>query len=309
MAFSPVLILEVIHGSQAFGLSGPDSDVDRKGIVVGPTVWYGGFLSSPEQEQLTKDHTRFDIRKFFRLAADANPTALEMLWAPDFCRETVTRHGERLLEHRGMFLSRRVADSFGNYAVSQLKRIKTHRRWLLNPPQVEPLRPAFGLPETGLISADQMGAAEAVLQRGEVTNEMLTPNFLQIFNQERQYRAARREWQQYHAWKRDRNPARAKLEEAFGYDTKHAQHLVRLLRMSHEILDTGRVIVQRPDREELLSIKRGEWEFEALIAYADGMKPKIDKAREKSFLPEWPDKESLNLLCSEIVFQVLHEQF
>ncbi|AEZ66297.1 hypothetical protein phiTE_131 [Pectobacterium phage phiTE] len=38
---------------------------------------------------------------------------------------------------------------------------------------------------------------------------------------------------------KNRNAARHELEEKFGYDTKHAMHLVRLLRMSQEILETG----------------------------------------------------------------------
>lgn len=305
-----VLVLEVVHGSQAFGLSSPESDLDLKGIIIGPPEWYGGFLVAPEQLQLSKDHTRYDIRKFFRLASEANPTALEMLWAPDSCRRILSPAGERLLERRGEFLSRRVADSFGTYAVSQLKRIKTHRRWLLQPPQVEPTRAAFGLPERSLISSDQMGAADALMQRGDLSNEMLTPNFLDILDRERRYRVARREWQQFHAWQRERNPVRAKLEAEFGYDTKHAQHLIRLLRMSLEILTTGQVVVSRPDREELLFIKRGGWSFDQVIETADAMSARIQTARNSSTLPEEPDREKLNRFCSELVMQAgVHHEF
>ncbi len=295
------LILEVIHGSQAFGLSGPNSDVDLKGVVVGPPTHYGGFLPAPEQVQLTKDHTRYDIRKFFRLAVDANPTALEMLWAPAHCCQTVTEAGQELISARALFLSRRVADSFGNYAISQLRRIKTHRRWLLHPPKTEPTRAAFGLPERTVIPQDQMGAADALELRGDLSDDMLSPNFLAILDRERQYRAARREWTQFHAWKRDRNPARAQLEAQFGYDTKHAQHLVRLLRMSLEILKEGTVLVERPDRDELLAIKRGAWPFDRLVQQAEEMSEKIEAARLASTLPETPDRERLNTLCSRIV--------
>src|ERR1039458_5020213 len=34
---------------------------------------------------------------------------------------------------------------------------------------------------------------------------------------------------QYNGWKAQRNPKRAELEAKFGYDTKHAMHLVRLM--------------------------------------------------------------------------------
>lgn len=51
------LIYEVVHGSQAFGLDGPESDLDLKGIIAGPPSWYSGFLPSPEQLIINKDHT------------------------------------------------------------------------------------------------------------------------------------------------------------------------------------------------------------------------------------------------------------
>jgi hypothetical protein len=46
-----------------------------------------------------------------------------------------------------------------------LKRIKTHRSWLLDPPQKKPERKDFDLPETSTISSDQYGAAVALVDR------------------------------------------------------------------------------------------------------------------------------------------------
>ena len=39
----PTLIFETVHGSHAYGLAGPKSDLDLKGIVVGPATWYHGY--------------------------------------------------------------------------------------------------------------------------------------------------------------------------------------------------------------------------------------------------------------------------
>ncbi|PKL49043.1 MAG: hypothetical protein CVV42_07715 [Candidatus Riflebacteria bacterium HGW-Riflebacteria-2] len=302
------IIFEAVHGSQAFGLDGPDSDIDIKGIIAGPACWYHGFLEAPEQLILNKDHTLYDIRKFFRLAIEANPTALEMLWAPESCIRVCTAAAEKLLAAREKFLSLRVADSFGKYALSQLKRIKTHRRWLLQPPTSQPQRKHFELPAKPLISGDQLGAADALLASGKVSPGEVSPNFLLMLERERSYRAALKEWQQYEAWKRERNPVRAALEAKFGYDTKHALHLVRLLRMALEILTTGAVIVRRPDREELLEVKQGAWKFDDLIDYAERTQQQVQQAREKSHLPELPDKAELNLLCSEILGELLYDR-
>ena len=57
------------------------------------------------------------------------------------------------------------------------------------------------------------------------------------------------------------------LEAAHGYDTKHGAHLVRLLRMGREIVETGSVHVWRGDRDadELLAIRAGAWSYDRLM--------------------------------------------
>jgi predicted nucleotidyltransferase len=65
-----------------------------------------------------------------------------------------------------------------------------------------------------------------------------------------------------------RNEKRALLEAQFGYDTKHAMHLIRLLRMGIEILRDHTVVVRRPDAEELLDIRNGKFTLEQIIEMA-----------------------------------------
>lgn len=299
------LIYETVHGSQAYGLSTPASDIDKKGVLVGPKAWYLGFRGGPEQIENSADHVWFEIRKFIRLAAGANPTLIEVLWTDPAFHLTVTKAGERLVGARRMFLSKRVKDSFAGYAVAQLKRIKTHRRWLLSPPQDEPTRKRFGLPEELLIPRDQMGAADALMERGEMQAADLSPNFLAALALEKRYRSARREWDQYKTWVRERNPARAELEARFGYDTKHAMHLVRLLKMAVEIAQTAFVKVKRDDREELLAIRNGSMSYDDLVAYAEKLSGDVQRAAEHSSLADAPDEQALDALCGSIVEEVL----
>lgn len=299
------LIYETVHGSRAYGLDRADSDEDLKGVFVGPAAWYHGFLGGPEQIELSADHVRFELRKFFRLAAAANPTILELLWtAPEDVR-AATPAGERLLSARGAFLTQRVAGSFGGYALSQLKRIKTHRRWLLTPPRAEPKRADFGLPECTVIPKDQLGAAEALIVQGCFEEAEVTPNFLAVLDRERRYRQARNEWEQYRGWQKQRNPARAALEARFGYDTKHAMHLVRLLRMGAEILADGVVRVRRADREELLAVRDGQWEYDELLANSEQLSRQVEEAARGSRLPAEPDMAALDALCGALVEEVL----
>lgn len=130
----------------------------------------------------------------------------------------------------------------------------------------------------------------------------LNDNFIEIMQKERAYTSAKREWDQYQAWKINRNPARAALEEKYGYDTKHAYHLVRLIRMCREVLTTGKVIVKRPDREELLTIRNGAWSYDQLIEFADREDKELTELYSSTIvLPKMPDREKLDKLCIQLV--------
>jgi predicted nucleotidyltransferase len=301
----PSVIYETVHGSNAYGLARAGSDVDVKGVMIGPAAWYFGWTGGPEQIDLSPDHVRYEIRKFFRLAVDANPTVLELMWTRPEDHRVVSPAGERLLAARESFLSRRVAERFGRYALAQLKRIRTHRTWLLSPPSGAPTRGQFGLPDRTLIPADQLAAAEALLDAGERDAADVSPNFIEVLNREKRYKSAQAQWRQYNDWLKNRNPARSDLEVRFGYDTKHGMHLVRLQRMALEILDSGKVNVFRPDHEELLAIRDGAWTFDELEVQTSEMAAKIDAAARLSQLPDRPDEAALNSLCIALVTEHL----
>ena len=303
--------LLVVAGSRAFGVHHADSDVDVKGVAVPPASWMHGCMREFEQAtdpeviagfvgDLRDDEraavartklegTVFDLRKFLRLAAEANPNLLEVLFCRDEEVRLLTEVGRRLRAARGLFLSARARHTFAGYATAQLKRIETHRRWLLHPPDHEPTRADFELPERTVIPADQLAAAAAAIrvrvdawdvdlsalaepERLDLQSRIATliaelqinqddrwragaraigidENFLLLLDRERRYKAARTQWEQFHHWKANRNVARAAGEARFGYDIKHGAHLYRLLKMCREILLEGAVHVWRGDRD------------------------------------------------------------
>ncbi|MCO1594029.1 nucleotidyltransferase domain-containing protein [Micromonospora sp. RHAY321] len=119
-------VLAVVVGSRAYGLYGPGSDYDRRGVYVAPTraFWHldkpPTHLDGPTAEQFSWEFERFCV-----LALQGNPTVLEVLWSPLI--ETITEDGERLLAARRAFLSRRVAETYGSYARDQLNRVAARR--------------------------------------------------------------------------------------------------------------------------------------------------------------------------------------
>ncbi len=360
-------ILLMISGSRAYGLHHAESDVDIKGIAIPPIEYFlgatlqfeqldepgalDGFrkdLTKNEEEAVAKSKLEgsvYDIRKFFRLAAEANPNILEIL----FCREEEirlqTEFGRELRKNRDIFVSARAKHTFCGYAASQLKRIRTHRRWLLNPPEKQPARAVFNLPERTLIPKDQLAAAWADIRKkidsweidfgtlpeagkiqiqeriAEVLSELdvtsdkkwqnaarglgYNENFISLLDRERQYESAHKEWEQYQSWKRNRNPERSKLEMAHGYDTKHAAHLVRLLKMGKELLETGEFHVWRGDldADEIRAVLQGDWSFDRLVSWADQKNFALTEIYEKAeyVIPKTPDLEKIDALCQDLV--------
>lgn len=337
------VIFQTITGSISYGTNIEGSDEDVRGVgIKSDRSYYFGFLKRFEQqEDATKDEVIYDIRKFFNLAADNNPSILEILFTDELFWKKTSKHWERILESRDAFLSKNVRFRFTGYSMSQLKRIRTHRTYLLNPPSKKPERSDYGLPSNEtLISKDQLGAFQWVMafllkdtaqylnfteatkkeledanwigliqSKGVPVEQMeklqeltgMSDNWMQVMKREQAYIHAKREWDSYQNWKANRNKKRAALEELAGYDTKHANHLVRLMRMGKEILDTGKVQVFRPDREELLSIRNGAWSFEQVEEYAEKMEAEILKSYEISTLPKTPDRNFLDELCISVV--------
>ena len=116
-----------------------------------------------------------------------------------------------------------------------------------------------------------------------------------------EFKARHKEWSQYWEWKHKRNKVRAELEVAHGYDTKHAMHLVRLMRMAEEILTQGKVIVHRPDAQDLLRIRHGEFDYEWLMNWAAETDARLGELYETSELRFAADYEAIDELYRQVV--------
>lgn len=296
-------IFETLTGSHAYGLATPESDYDYKGIAIPPIEYFlGSNLIFEQYEEKGMDRVIYEIRKFVKLATDCNPNIIELLWVPTWCIKIITPLGEKLLAMRELFLSKKARHTFSGYAIAQLKRIKTHRKWLLDPPLSKPTRSDFELPEVSVITADIQGVIRSLEEKNADLRILFSSEVMTIYQRERQYHNALREWQQYQDWKKTRNEKRAELEKKFGYDTKHAMHLVRLMRMCREILEKGEVVVKRPDREELLGIRNGVWAYDELTEWAEKQDKELTDIYETSnAIPHSPSIHRASELCMELV--------
>jgi uncharacterized protein len=359
-------IFLTLAGSQAHGTARAGSDVDLRGVCIAPLSvrlslfhafeQYEGALPEPLAEtvlphieshptasqalDIKTECVIFDLAKFVGLCAAANPNTLEILFADERDWVFETPAWRRLHDERHRFLTKKVQQTFHGYAMAQLKKIKTHRSWLLNPPTKKPSREDFGLPLAGgtlnredqnrieqsiadkirsygidnvdmpkptriavsermnafyrdVLSASDEGLDERM--RDVATHALqLPPDVVAALNAERKYRAAMKQWDSYQAWKTHRNPARAGLERKHGYDTKHAMHLIRLMRMGLEVLETGDLRVRRDDADELSAIRGGAMSFDELLSAATALQESMATASAATRLPADVERQGVD---------------
>lgn len=84
------------------------------------------------------------------------------------------------------------------------------------------------------------------------------------------------------------------------YDSKNMMHVFRLLNMAEEIARFKKVNVRRPEREELLKIRGGEFLYEDLVKQAEEKISRIIELFKNSDLPEAPDPSAAQNLLVQI---------
>ncbi|QDK78577.1 nucleotidyltransferase [Spirosoma sp. KCTC 42546] len=111
-----------------------------------------------------------------------------------------------------------------------------------------------------------------------------------------------KDYREYWDWVEKRNDARYQntIEHGKNYDAKNMMHTFRLLDMAFEILETGQVLVRRPNRADLLKIRAGAFDYDDLISQAEQKVVQIDAAAARSFLPNRPDVDRINQILVEM---------
>lgn len=288
-------ILVGLAGSYGYGLNRPDSDYDYRGVFIASKRYYLGFDQIEQKDSgwdeegifplldNNKDTVLYELRKIIQLLSGANPNILELLWLLKY--PVLTNVGQHLIDHRRIFLTKKVRYTYSGYAFAQIKKMETHRKWLLNPPKKKPLPSDFGIEGEEPLTKDELNAFleylyllirgriefleeaeqlynlltadvdfKGVLKQYTLPDEALeyTQKFtnsrkdvIRLLQKSQNYQVALREWKAYLSWQENRNPTRAEMEKKSGFDLKHGMHCIRLLRSGLEILQNGEVVVDR----------------------------------------------------------------
>lgn len=90
------------------------------------------------------------------------------------------------------------------------------------------------------------------------------------------------------------------LESQYGYDTKYAMHIIRLLSEAKELMQTGRLQFPAANVEFLRSIRRGEVKLYEIEKLANNLEVEAREAQQKSSLPETVDRKKISALLAEL---------
>jgi RNA repair pathway DNA polymerase beta family protein len=291
------------RGSQAHGTyippeekSGID-DIDLMGVVIPPIDTYMGLKNwgsrgTKEVKDGPWDVVYYEFRKFVGLLLKGNPNVMMSLWMPD--KHMVRDNSfawHALLRDKAAFVARHVYAPFVGYATAQLEKMTSiDRRVLAHYMSIDnelKRRGAHTNPEPAdeaLILPDDRTATTQHLQGWRVEyNRRLGGNLGYLGDK------------------------RKKLILQNGYDTKNAAHLLRLLAMGVEFLQTGEMIPDRRDSHNLVNadflikVKKGEFALQTIQEMAELLFAKAKEAHDGSKLPAEPDFERANRMVTNVL--------
>lgn len=282
-----------IMGSAAYGCSNIDSDLDiygycipHKSVLFPHTAGYieGLDKNIPKFDQWQQHHiidkeadkeydfSVYNILKYFRLVMRNNPNMIDSLFVPRRCIIHTGRTHEHLRENRKLFLHKGAWHSFKGYAYSSMHKMKNKELQGLK--EIKEFEKKHNLPN---------------ITRLEQINSSLDLSLMEL----KEYKEL---------FKKCSNRAIDKKVNLM--DNKFAYHVVRLLLECEQILIEGDLDLQR-NREQLKSIRRGEWTEDQIIKYFEKKELSLEKNYAESKLPHSPDVDKIKqiyLECLEIHF-------
>ena len=345
-----LILFETVSGSRAYGTDLPTSDTDIRGVFIMPEdqVLGKGYVEQVNDNK--NDIIYYEVGRFLDLLNTNNPNILELLNAPEDCIQYKNPLFDIILKHKGKFITKQCRNSFGGYAVQQIKKARGLNKKIVNPVEVKRKNPidfcyviegynsqpltkwlkdrgveqefcgvvnipnardmyalfvdyAGQLAKTnsvnhgrlgykGITSQDANQLKLSSIPKGEVSSCVFSYN-------KDGYTSHCKDYKEYWDWVENRNEDRYNdnANHGKGYDGKNLMHCHRLLDMSLEILNGKGINVRRPNREELLSIRRGEMDYDELVDEAERKMELMDKLFVESKLPSnVPSNLSHNIL-------------
>lgn len=288
------VILLGLGGSHAYGTFNENSDLDLRGIALNTPDEILTCRDCDWQVTGAKDSDTdtciYSFMKMMKLLAECNPNCIEILGLKPEHYLYVSPVGQKLLDNKGMFLSKLVIPKFLGYSSQQLYRLKQ-------------------------LAADGFNQSELEqhilhqLERMSKQEDMDTEIYMDVNIEHyplRDYCKIWNTWQNtVSAYRKlGRRNNNASKHEKMG---KHSMQLIRLLDTCADILEKHEIITYREaEREEYIAIRNGKYitedgkiknEFFELVKEKE---KHLDELATRTTLPDFPDYDRINAFIKEV---------
>lgn len=292
---------EVIMGSYAYGVNSEDfSDFDIYGFCIPPKddifphlrgeiLGFGtqqNRFKQWQQHHIKDDKREYDfniysIIKYFDLCRGCNPNMIDSLFVPQRCILYTSSVGQLIRENRKVFLHKKAWHTFKGYAYQQSKKMQAKHTESV---ELWNFEESYELPHN--MTLEELKSSELYN-----TTQGITPLIVKWATLLEQY---------------EKTDLTKRLIDTrkHGYSTKFAYHIVRLLNEVEQILEEGDLDLER-SREQLKSIRRGEWSKEQILQYFSDKEKQLENTYQKSTIPYEPDENAIKELllnCLEMHF-------
>jgi predicted nucleotidyltransferase len=333
------LIFETIAGSRAYGLASENSDTDIRGVFILPLDYLLGMEYIPQISNETNDIVYFELKRFLELLSKNNPNMLELLAVPDDCiiyRHDIMdmikpeQFLSKLCESSfANYAFTQIKKAYGlekkiinpvdkekktvlDFCFVYVDKLAVLLKDYLNSNN-------FKQEEMGLTSIhhfrdmyrlfrSEAGEYSGVIRK-ETANDVCLSSIpegrnsiaILYFNRDG-YSVYCRKYKEYWDWVEKRNEGRyaGTMKHGKNYDAKNMMHVFRLLLVAKEIATEGKLNVRRSDREFLLDIKAGKYEYDELLSMAHALHAQLPNNYLSANLPESPDLLATNQLLVAI---------
>lgn len=154
----------------------------------------------------------------------------------------------------------------------------------------------------GIINADADGNE---LRLSSIDDKSTRPICFISYNQSG-YSSHCRQYAEYQAWVKERNPKRYESNLQKTYDSKNMMHCFRLMHMAAEIAEGKGMVLERTwDRQFLMDVRNHQFEYDEIIERLEEDKQRMNQLMEQSTIREKIDTNFVNNLMIDIRKQQL----
>jgi len=123
------ILLDVVIGSQAYGLATETSDVDRRGVYLESKEQIFGLKKAEPSHFEDPNDTIYPLKHFVSLLSKGNPNLIEMIFLrPEFIRAIHPLFIEYIIYNRKEFLSKTLTKSYLGYVIHQMHLVAKNGR-------------------------------------------------------------------------------------------------------------------------------------------------------------------------------------